>query len=82
MKVVIRNGAQKSPCELGKLINQGGAGAIYLVKGHPQWVAKIYMHPNSTQINYQAATRERERIEAMLGRPPKLQAPDARLHHV
>jgi serine/threonine protein kinase len=81
MKVVIRNGSQKSPCELGKLIAQGGAGAIYLVKGHPQWVAKIYMHPNSTQINHQAAARERERIEAMLGRPPQIQAPHLGQYH-
>jgi DNA-binding helix-hairpin-helix protein with protein kinase domain len=81
MKVVIRNGPQKSPCELGKLIAQGGAGAIYLVKGHPQWVAKIYMHPNSTQINHQAATHERERIEAMLGRPPQIKAPHLGRYH-
>ena len=81
MKVVIRNGAQKSPCELGKLIAQGGAGAIYLVKGKPQWVAKIYMHPNSTNINYQAAAHERERIEAMLSRPPKIQAPHLGQYH-
>ena len=81
MKVVIRNGPQKSLCELGKLIAQGGAGAIYLVKGHPEWVAKIYMHPNSTQINHQAATHERERIEAMLGRPPQIKAPHLGQYH-
>jgi serine/threonine protein kinase len=81
MKVVICNGSQKSPSELGKKIAQGGAGAIYLVKGQPGWVAKIYMHPNSTQINYEAAARERERIEAMLSRPPKIQAPHLRQYH-
>ena len=81
MKVVIRNGSQKSSCELGELINQGGAGAIFHVKGYPQLVAKIYMHPHSTQINHQAAALERERIEAMLGRPPKLQAPYLGQYH-
>lgn len=81
MKVVIRNGSQKSQYELGKLIAQGGAGAIYLVKGHPQWVAKIYMHPNSTQINYQAAAHARDRIEAMLSRPPQIQAPHLGQYH-
>lgn len=75
MRVVIRNGSHKTPCELGNLIAQGGAGAIYLVNGYPQWVAKIYMHPNSTQINYQAAAHERARIDAMLSRPPQIQVP-------